>query len=69
MQMNHLRGQTTRGTTSSQTPSYCKKITNMKKEGPRKRTPSLDKPSPTTTTCFKIETTCAQYNAIDTFYL
>jgi hypothetical protein len=32
-------------------------------------TPSLEKPTPIVTTCFKIEIECARYNVIDTFCL
>ncbi len=63
---HHLRGQTTKGTSSSWTLSCCKKISNKDGGRPLERTPSLEEPSPTVITCFKIKIACACYNAINT---
>jgi hypothetical protein len=71
-QMNHplWEGQTTRGTSSSQTPFSCERsISTKEKEGPPKRTPSLDKPSPIAIACLKIEIAYAHCNIVNTFYL
>jgi hypothetical protein len=46
-----------KGTSSSRTPPpVARSISNKERGGPPARRPNLDKPSPTATTCLKIET-------------
>jgi hypothetical protein len=69
-QMNHLKGQTTRGTSSSQTSSVVRSISNKEKGGPSKKMPSLEDPSPITTTPrLKIDIAYGCCNIADTSYL
>jgi len=69
-QMNHLRGQTTQGEHQvPEPPLVVRSISNKERGEPPKKTPSLDKPSLTTITCFKIQIVCARCNAIDTLCL
>jgi hypothetical protein len=67
--MNHLKGETTKGTSSSQTPFSSEKISNKERGGPFERTHSLDEPSFIAIARFKIKTACAHYNASDILYL
>jgi len=50
------RGQTTREHQVPKCPHVMISISNSDRGGPHERRPSLEKPSPTTTSCFKIET-------------
>jgi hypothetical protein len=54
--MNHLRGQTTRGTLQvPEPPPIIRSISNNERGGPPERTPSLNEPSPAATSRLKIE--------------
>jgi hypothetical protein len=53
----------------SNPPLIMRRISTKEMGGPPERTPSLDKPSPIATACFKIENAIAHCNVINTFYL
>jgi len=50
--MNHLRGQTTRGTIQvPEPPPIIRSISNNETGGPPERMPGLNEPSPAATSC------------------
>jgi hypothetical protein len=54
--MNHLRGQTTRGTFQvPEPPPIIRSISNNERGGPPEMMPSLNEPSPAATSHLKIE--------------
>jgi len=50
-------------------PLVKRSISNKERGGPFEKTPNLQEPSPTTTTHFQIEITCACCDIIDTLCL
>jgi hypothetical protein len=53
----------------SKSPTNCKKHIKKERETKLERIVSLEEPSPTMTTCFKIESVCILCKAINTFCL
>jgi hypothetical protein len=53
----------------SKAPTNCKKHIKKERETKLERIVSLEEPSPTMTTCFKIESVCILCKAIDIFCL
>jgi hypothetical protein len=68
-QKKHQRGQTTKEHQVLQNPLITRSISNKERGGPLESTPSLEEPSLTSTTHFKIETAWARCNTIDILFL
>jgi hypothetical protein len=63
------KGESQRGTSSSPTLPIARSISNEERGGPGEKMPSLEEPSPISTTRHKIEIVCTCCSAIDTFCL
>jgi hypothetical protein len=67
---NKMEGPTSKKTDEPpKRENHKRNIWNKERGGPPERTPNLDKPSPTTPSCLKIEIACACCNTTNTFCL